>query len=204
MNSFQLPKTPKFVSVYCLSINACTPTLESLFYKSSIWKLTTDRLTYKIAALLAYHHMKMKKPEVHFAIKKNKCKTSCLTFIFYQKYFYDKIHSKIFYFHVISSVIRQKGFVGNKANHKTEVTRKQSAPNFPRNKHFVGKKCSFSENLACLAFLLPPFWDCPFALLPTNCSVTATICITKSEVLLVVDDFLYSFWLSWWYNVFTA
>ena len=165
MNSFQLPKTPKFVSVYCLSINACTPTLESLFYKSSIWKLTTDRLTYKIAALLAYHHMKMKKPEVHFAIKKNKCKTSCLTFIFYQKYFYDKIHSKIFYFHVISSVIRQKGFVGNKANHKTEVTRKQSAPNFLRNKHFVGKKCSFFGKFGVPCFLVTSVLRLPFCLI---------------------------------------
>ena len=48
-------------------------------------------------------HMKIKKPEVHFIIKKkflieNECKTptACLKFIFYYKYFYDKMNLKIF------------------------------------------------------------------------------------------------------------
>ena len=61
-------------------------------------------------------------------------------------------------------------FVGNKANLKranlkTEVTRKQSTPNFPKNKHFLppdthtyvcvspGKKCSFFGKFGVLCFL---------------------------------------------------
>ena len=55
------------------------------------------------------------------------------------------------------------------ANIKTEVTRKQSTPNFPLNEHFLppdthtymyvsgGKNVRFSENLAFCVFLLPPF-----------------------------------------------
>ena len=39
---------------------------------------------------------------------------------------------------------------GKRANLKTEVTRIQSTPNFPKNERF-------SENLACFVFLLPPF-----------------------------------------------
>ena len=47
-----------------------------------------------------------KKPEVHFIIKiiliENECKTyyGCLTFIFYQNIFYDKMDLRLFYFRV--------------------------------------------------------------------------------------------------------
>ena len=43
------------------------------------------------------------------------------------------------------------------ANLNTEVTRKQSLPNFSENKHFL------PPNM-CFVFLLPPFWDSPFCL----------------------------------------
>ena len=55
-----------------------------------------------------------------------------------------------------------------RANLKTGVSRNQSTPKFPKNKHFLppdthtyvcvlgGKKCYFSEILACFAFLKHP------------------------------------------------
>ena len=66
-------------------------------------------------------------------------------------------------------------------NLRTEVTRKQTTSNFPRNKHpyplmrthtcahqGVGNVC-FSENLASFVFLWPPFWDLPFCLTTVSC-----------------------------------
>ena len=50
--------------------------------------------------------MKIKKPYVYFIIKifliEYECKTpyGCLTFILYQKYFYDKTDVRLSYFHV--------------------------------------------------------------------------------------------------------
>ena len=47
------------------------------------------------------------------------------------------------------------------------VTRKPSPPNFKNNEYFLsgGKKNPFSENLAALLFLLPPFSDSLFCLI---------------------------------------
>ena len=70
--------------------------------------------------------------------------------------------------HQVSSVIRQK-----RANLKTGVSRKQSTPKFPKNKHFLphtyvcvsgGKKCLFFGNFGVLCFLETPVLR--FALLP--------------------------------------
>ena len=53
-----------------------------------------------------FRHIKIKKSYVYFIIKiflvENECKTPIgyLTFIFYQKYFYDKTDLRLFYFHV--------------------------------------------------------------------------------------------------------
>ena len=50
---------------------------------------------------------------MHFIIKnifdRNECKIpiGCLTFIFYQKYFYDKIDLRLFYFDVMKSMGNQ-------------------------------------------------------------------------------------------------
>ena len=53
---------------------------------------------------------------------------------------------------------------GERANLKTEVKRKQSTPNFPKNEHFLRtyayqgiRNVYFSENLAYFVLLLPPF-----------------------------------------------
>ena len=72
--------------------------------------------------------------------------------------------------------------ISKRTNLKTGVSRKQSTPNFPKNKHFLptythtyvcvsgGKKCSgsFSENLGCFVFLNTRFEVRPISLLPTN------------------------------------
>ena len=58
--------------------------------------------------------------------------------------------------------------LGKRTNLKTVVSRKQSTPNFPKNEHFLPpdthtcayqwvRNVHFSEHLACLVFLLPPF-----------------------------------------------
>ena len=67
-----------------------------------------------------------------------------------------------------------------RANLKTDVTRKEIMPNFPKNKDFLpspsltntcvcasgGKKCLFSlENLLYFVFLLYPLQDSPFCLI---------------------------------------
>ena len=70
---------------------------------------------------------------------------------------------------------RKRYFVGNKANLKTAVTRKQSTPNVPKNEHFLptdthvgvrfrGKKCSFLGKFVVLCFLVTSVLR--FALLP--------------------------------------
>ena len=58
---------------------------------------------------------------------------------------------------------------------KTDVARKQSTPNFPKNKHFLSAICKrmcpyqwvrnvrFLEKLACFVFLLPSFEICLIA-----------------------------------------
>ena len=60
-----------------------------------------------------------------------------------------------------------------KANFKTEVKRKQSTPNFLKNKYFLlrVRNVCFSENLVCFVFL-PPFWDSLSALPFTPQNVT--------------------------------
>ena len=53
------------------------------------------------------------------------------------------------------------------ANLKTEVTRKQSTPNFRKNEHFLpqgGKKCSFFGKFGVVCFLVTSILR--FALLP--------------------------------------
>ena len=74
-----------------------------------------------------------------------------------------------FHFEILSnsSVIKQKG-----ESLKRGVSRKQSMPKFPKNKHFlppdthvsVGKKCLFFGNFCMLCFLETPVLR--FALLP--------------------------------------
>ena len=64
-----------------------------------------------------------------------------------------------------------------KKNLKTEVSRKQIAPSFPKNEHFLPPftyqpLVCFSGNLARFVFLLPPFWDSPF------CLITNDLCVT--------------------------
>ena len=73
-----------------------------------------------------------------------------------------------------------------RANLKTGASRKQSTPNFPENKHSYPLKCThtcayqwvrnirLSENLTCFVFLGHPFWDSPFALLPSKYSRTTS------------------------------
>ena len=63
---------------------------------------------------------------------------------------------------------------GKRANLKTNVSRKQSTPNFPKKEHFLPpdththvRNSRFSENLACFVFLKHPFWYSFFCLLPT-------------------------------------
>ena len=67
------------------------------------------------------------------------------------------------------SVIRQKGDL------KTEVTRKQSTPNFPKKEHFLPpdtrayegvRNVCFSENLTCFVSFYLRFEVRPFTLLP--------------------------------------
>ena len=73
-------------------------------------------------------------------------------------------------------------------NLKTGVSRKQSTPDFPKNKKFLHarayqgvRKFCFSGNLACFVFLKYPFWDSPFCLITNdfvdkiNCTITVTI-----------------------------
>ena len=71
-------------------------------------------------------------------------------------------------------------------NLKKEVTRKQSSPNFPKNKHFLPpdintdlcvsgcKKRSFFRKI-WRAFLLPPFWDSPFCLITDKLSYAVRV-----------------------------
>ena len=71
-----------------------------------------------------------------------------------------------------SSVIRQKGECQNGGNKKAKRAKFSK-----KNKHFYPlirkrvcayqrvRNVRFSENLACFAFLLPPFWDSPFCLI---------------------------------------
>ena len=68
-------------------------------------------------------------------------------------------------------------FVDNKAkraNLKTDVSRKQSSSNFPKNRHFLcisgGKKCSFFGKLGVRCFLETPVLR--FALLPDYRRIT--------------------------------
>ena len=80
-----------------------------------------------------------------------------------------------------SSVIITK-----KMNLKTGVSRKQSTPNFPKNKHLVtlirtrrrayqGVRITcFSENLACFVFLKHPFRDWPCC--PITYDIDKTLC----------------------------
>ena len=70
------------------------------------------------------------------------------------------------------------------ANLKTDVSRKQSKPKFPKNKHFLppdthtyvcvsgGKKCLFFGNFGVLCFLETPVLR--FALLPYSRQIIAT------------------------------
>ena len=81
-----------------------------MFVSWKIWRaLLSCYLRFMIClitdeALLPYYrryHMKIKKLWVYFIIKifliENKCKTGCLTFIF----FYGKMHFRLFHFHVM-------------------------------------------------------------------------------------------------------
>ena len=71
-----------------------------------------------------------------------------------------------------SSVIRQKGEsqnCGNKGSKARQIFRKTNI-SYPlirtRKCAYQGvRNVRFSENLACSAFLLPPFWDSPFCLI---------------------------------------
>ena len=67
-----------------------------------------------------------------------------------------------------SSVIRQKWESQNGGNKKAKHAKFSEKRTFftPRYAHVSGgKKCSFSQNLACFTFLLPPFWDSLFYLI---------------------------------------
>ena len=84
--------------------------------------------------------------------------------------------------------IRKPKYVGNKtkkgANLKTDVTRKQSMPNFPKNEHFLPsdthtcvcvsgvRNVYFRKNL-CALFCWNNFFEiCPFTLLQANIHTT--------------------------------
>ena len=74
---------------------------------------------------------------------------------------------------IISVLVSNKA---KRANLKTDVIRKQSTPNFPKNEHFLprdthtcvcvsgGKKCSFFRKFGMLCFLITPILR--FVLLP--------------------------------------
>ena len=63
-------------------------------------------------------------------------------------------------------------FVGwykrKRTNLKTDVSRKQSTLNFPKNEHFLPPKTHFSENLAYFVFLKHPCWNSTFCLITNN------------------------------------
>ena len=79
-------------------------------------------------------------------------------------------------------------------NLKTGVSKIQSTPNFPKNKHFLPPgthtylyvsgviNVRFSENLACFVFLKHPFWDSPFCLI-TNKIWTGVVYRLSNAVL---------------------
>ena len=83
---------------------------------------------------------------------------------------------------LLSSVKMQK------ANFKTEVKRKQSTPNFLKNKYFLlrVRNVCFSENFGVLCFFLPPFWDSLSALpfLPQNVTMHRMLLVCHHEILL--------------------
>ena len=95
-----------------------------------------------------------------------------------------------------SLVIRKK-----KANLKTEVTRKQSSPNFPKNEYFLPlvrthryaykrvRNVRFLENLASFAFLLPPFSDSPFSLITDELAsfYVATLLPRKTHIIVICN-----------------
>ena len=65
------------------------------------------------------------------------------------------------------SVSREQG---KRANLKTGVSRKQSTPNFPKNKHFLPPDtdtCAYQgvRHVRFVVFLKHPFWDSPFCLI---------------------------------------
>ena len=83
-----------------------------------------------------------------------------------------------------SSVIRQKC-----QSQKRVLQKKQSKPNFPKNKHFLPPDahthlCSgFLKKLACFVFLWHPFWDSPFCLIDDEFSHKMLIVCYYKEVL---------------------
>ena len=83
------------------------------------------------------------------------------------------------------------------ANFKTGISRKQSAPNFPKDKYFLPPDthtylCEsgrgdvrFSENLARFVFLKHPFRDSPF------CIITNALLIRKTDHINTNLNYLY-------------
>ena len=69
----------------------------------------------------------------------------------------------------------EKGQSPNGDNKKTRHAKFSEKQNFlspDRHKYLCvsrGKKCSFSENLACYIFLLPPFGDSPVRFITDKC-----------------------------------
>ena len=70
------------------------------------------------------------------------------------------------------------------------VSRKQSTPKFPKNKHFLPpdthtyayqevRNVCFSEILACFAFLKHPFWDSPFCFITDYFSVVLSLILIQ-------------------------
>ena len=74
-----------------------------------------------------------------------------------------------------SSVIRQKGESQNRCFKKTKLAKFSEKRTFLtlQYAHEGVRIVLFSENFACFAFLLPPFWDLPFCLI-TNETLTFT------------------------------
>ena len=87
-------------------------------------------------------------------------------------------------------------FQGKRVNLKTDASRKQSTPNFPKNKHFLPpppwythvrayqwvRNLRFSENLRCFVFLKHPFWDSPFRLIIAGLSPNYSDCFTRGGI----------------------
>ena len=72
------------------------------------------------------------------------------------------------------------------------VPRKQSTPNFPKNKHYLPpdtqtyvayqgvRNVDFSENLSCFVFLKHKFWYSPFCLITDKVKNQVTFVIILS------------------------